>query len=219
MVLRRSNASYKASATVFYTKYKDRIAKGFDPLGGSGFDISVGGSKARGLELEFGTVPVEGWSTYASATLTRDTLDNNLPVGTIANNVVTLTTQPTSGKQFPDSPKMMAATSVQYAVGPFLANVQAKFTGQRFTTLANDQSIAGFTTIDTNLAYRFNGKYGFKNPTLRLNVSNLFDRTYLLANSGSGSSITINATGAGASQPSLYVGAPRFASVSFQVDY
>jgi iron complex outermembrane receptor protein len=120
----------------------------------------------------------------------------------------------TTGKQYPDTPIMMAATSVQYTTGPFMANLQGKYTGVRYTSLVNDAQIPGFTTIDLNLAYRLADRYGFKNPTFRVNMSNLFDRTYLLANQGSGSSFTTSGAGA-----SLYVGAPRFISASFQVDY
>jgi iron complex outermembrane receptor protein len=49
-----------------------------------------------------------------------------------------------------------------------------------------------------------------------LNISNLTNKQYLLANSGSGSQFGINAA---LSTPSVYTGAPRFASVTFQVDY
>jgi len=46
-------------------------------------------------------------------------------------------------------------------------------------------------------------------------VSNLTDRKSFLANSGSGSNIAINASG----NPTVYAAAPRFTSVTFQVDY
>jgi len=107
---------------------------------------------------------------------------------------------------------------LQWATGPYLVNVAGKYTSPRAITLANDLAIPGFTTFDLNAAYQLpNGPgNGFKNPIIRLNVSNLSNKQYLLANSGSGSQFGINST---LSTPSVYTGAPRFTSVTFQVDY
>ena len=125
---------------------------------------------------------------------------------------------PTAGTQFPDTPKGMAAASLQWATGPYLVNVSGKYTGPRTLTLVNDAAIPGFTTFDLNAAYQLpNGPgNGWKNPIIRLNVSNLTNKQYLLANAGSGSLIGIDKT---ISTPAVYTGAPRFASVTFQVDY
>jgi len=117
--------------------------------------------------------------------------------------------------QFPDTPKLMLAGSVQYASGPYLAALSAKHVGKRYTTLINDEWLDAYTTVDLNAGYRFESTGMFKNPTLRLNISNLFNERYLLANSGSGSSI-----GAAASKNlTYYVGAPRFTSVTFSTDF
>jgi iron complex outermembrane receptor protein len=109
---------------------------------------------------------------------------------------------------------------LQYASGPYLLNVSAKYTTGRFLTLTNDTAIPGFTTADFNAAWKLPNPSGngFKNPIIRLNVSNIFNRQYFMANAGSGSNITIvNAGATGA--PFYYAGAPRFASMTFQIDY
>jgi iron complex outermembrane receptor protein len=207
--------AFKGSATAFLVKFKDRIAAGYDPASAGRFDMNVGDSTMKGLEFELGTVPVRGFSGYSSLTYTRSTLDQDL----LYNSGTTVYTAATAGKQFPDTPKWMAALAAQYAAGPVMVNLQGKYTGSRAVTLTNDQKIASYFTLDLNSAYEFEGFWGFKKPTLRLNVSNLLNRQYYLANSGSGSNFTVNATGTGASQPSLYMGAPRFTSLTFQVDY
>lgn len=204
---------FRASATAFYNKFKDRIASSFDRDAGITHDFNVGNSTTKGLEIEAGTVPVYGLSAYASLTYTRSTLDSDMPR-------TATTFYATAGKQFPDTPKGMAALSVQYAEGPYLLNVAGKYTTGRFLTLSNDTAIPGFTTFDLNAAYKLPNLPGnsFKNPVIRLNVSNLFNRQYFIANAGSGSNITIingGATGA----PFYYAGAPRFTSLTFQVDY
>jgi len=70
--------------------------------------------------------------------------------------------------------------------------------------------------VDLNAAWKLPVNSGWlKNPLLRLNISNLLDRKYYLASLGSGSNIKITAS----DSPTVYSGAPRFASVTFQADY
>lgn len=218
---------FKGSATAFLVKFKNRIATAYDPATTTSHDFNVGPSTMKGLELEVGTVPVMGFSAYASASYTKSTIDENMLSVNTGNG--TIGNYPTAGKQFPDTPKGMAALSLQYASGPFLANLVGKYTGPRYITLVNDQRIAGFTTIDFNAAYELPSSNFFKKPTIRLNVSNISNTRYLLANSGSGSSIKVVGTGAidpstgkayvGASDPSVYVGAPRFATITLQSEF
>jgi len=202
---------FKGSVTAYYVDFKNRIASGYDPVQGGRFDINVGKSIIKGLEIEAGTVPVMGFSGYISGTYTKSTIEDDL-------QVTATTFAATAGKQFPDTPKGMAAASLQWAGGPFMVNVAGKYTSPRALTLANDLAIPGFTTFDLNAAYQLpNGpNNGFKNPIIRLNITNLSNKQYLLANSGSGSQFGIDKT---ISTPSVYTGAPRFASVTFQVDY
>ena len=205
---------FRASATAFYNKFKDRIATSYDQLAGITHDFNVGDVTTKGLELEAGTVPWNGFSAYGSLTYTKSTLDSDLPKSATPGDVYR-----TAGKQFPDTPKGMAALSLQWADGPYLINVAGKYTTGRFLTLTNDVSIPAYTTFDLNAAWKLPNPSGngFKNPIIRLNVSNLFNRQYFMANSGSGSNIAF-ASGA-PSGPFYYAGAPRFTSLTFQVDY
>jgi len=201
----------KVSATVFYVDFKDRIASSYDPELGLSHSWNVGDSTTKGLELEGGTAPLHGFSLYGSATYTSSKLDSNMPSG--VNSYYS-----TAGKQFPDTPKYMASASVQYATGPYMVNLTAKYTGKRYLTLENDVEIGSYTLLDLNAAWKLpiGGDFGFKNPLIRFNVSNLTNKKYYVANSGSGSNVTINST---VGAPKVYTGAPRFASVTFQVDY
>jgi iron complex outermembrane receptor protein len=199
---------FKASATAFLVKFKNRIASGFDPVTASTHDYNVGDSTVKGLELELGTTVYKGFSAYASVTYTKSTIDKDIPA-------TATTFFPTAGVQFPDTPKGMAALSLQYAEGAFLANLAGKYTSRRNITLVGDQSLGSFTTVDLNAAYQLPASGPFKKPVLRLNVSNLTNKEYLLANAGSGSSIAINAAG----NPSVYGGAPRFTSLTLSSDF
>jgi len=212
---------FKGSITAYYVDFKNRIGSGYDPIGGGRFDINVGKSTIKGLEIEAGTVPYKGFSGYVSGTYTRSTMDEDILIARTINTTTGVTTDTyaaTTGKQFPDTPKGMAAASLQWAEGPYMVNFSGKYTSPRQLTLENDVSIPGFTTFDLNAAFKLpNGPHnGFKNPIIRLNVTNLTNKQHFLANAGSGSLIGINKT---LSTPAVYTGAPRFASVTFQVDY
>jgi iron complex outermembrane receptor protein len=200
---------FKASVSAFLVKFKDRIASSYDPVTTSTHDYNVGDSTIKGLEVEIGTVPFRGFSAYASGSYTRSTIDKNMPKSATD-------TFPTAGVQFPDTPKGMAALSLQYSEGPLLVNLSGKFTGKRTITLVGDQCLAGYTTLDLNAAYQLPDSGFLKKPTLRLNISNLSDKRYFLANSGSGSSISITGSATG---PTVYGGSPRFASVTLQSDF
>jgi iron complex outermembrane receptor protein len=212
--LRYASSDLKASAALFQVNFKNRIAQGYNAELNGYYDFNVGDSRIRGLELQAGTKPVSGFSVFGSTTFTQSLILNNFPA-------TATTTLPTSGSIFPDTPKFMASASVQYASGPYVAALSAKYTGKRFTTLVNDEFLDGYTVFDLNAGYRFESGTFFKNPTLRLNVSNLFNKSYLIANSGSGSNITtsIAAGAVGGGIPAYYVGAPRFTSLSFGAEF
>ena len=224
---------FRGSITGFYNKFKDRIASSYDPIEAISRDINVGSSTTKGLEIEAGTIPWKGFSGYASLTYTKSTIDENqisryattgsgaacTPTAANATTCV-LTPYETAGKIFPDTPKGMAGLSVQYAEGPYLLNIGAKYTSGRFLTLTNDTSLPGYTLFDLNAAWKLPNPSGtgFKNPIIRLNVTNLFNRQYFIANAGSGSNVTV-VNGGAAGAPFYYAGAPRFTSLTFQVDY
>ena len=220
---------FRGSATAFYNKFRDRIASSFDPIEGTSRDFNVGNSTTKGLEIEAGTIPWKGFSGYASLTYTKSTIDENqisrLLTATGASCAApsaTCTAVPyeTAGKQFPDTPKGMAGLSVQYAEGAYLLNIGAKYTSGRFLTLTNDTAIPAYTLFDLNAAWKLPNPTGngFKNPIIRLNVSNLLNKQYFMANAGSGSNVTV-VNGGAAGAPFYYAGAPRFTSLTFQVDY
>jgi len=220
--------TFRGSVTAFYNKFKNRISSSTDPTTLTVVDTNVGDSTTKGLEVEAGTVPINGFSAYVSGSYTKSTIDGNVikHLANPATNAVCFAISPTcqlltyqtAGNIFPDTPKGMAAVSVQWAQGPYLVNLAAKYSSGRFLTLMNDAALKGYTTVDLNTAWKLPDPAGngFKNPIIRLNVSNLLNRQYYNANSGSGSNAGVDIV---SSTPAVYPAAPRFTSVTFQVDY
>lgn len=215
--LRYSGQDLTGAIALYRVDFKNRIAQGYNPNTATYTDYNVGDSRLWGFELQAGSKPIKGWSIFGSATYTDSKIGSNFQTLQGATQVAL----PTTGKVFPDTPKWMFATSVQYSSGPYLAALSGKYVGKRYTTLMNDEYIDGYTTFDLDAGYEFKSTWLLKKPTIRLNISNLFGANYLLANSGSGSSITATTNTAyrGGGTPSYYVGAPRFTSITFTTEF
>lgn len=192
------------SATMFLVDFKNRQANAYDPVTGISTYTNAGGVKNQGLELELGTKPKHGWSFYGSLSIQDSVIQDNLQS---ASN----TTLATSGKQFPLAPKYMSGLSAQYSEGPFTAQLRGKYTGKVYSTLMNDDNVGGYTVFDLYAGYKLESSTFLKNPVIKLNVSNLFNREYM---SPTGSSNSYSATGT-----RYYIGAPRMTSLALQADF
>ena len=213
------------SGTFFYIDFKNRIATSYDPSTALTTDQNVGKSRNYGAEGELGYKIADGWSLYSSLSLMQDKIEDSLIVVKATNG--SLVTLPTKGNFYPDSPKLMAGAQVQYDKDNWYGYIQAKYTGSRFTTLLNDDSINGYTLVNLGGGYTWKMTGLLKTAMVRFNVFNVFDANFLNLNSGSGSSFTNNATAytapngatVGASLPQLYVSPPRSYSVTLQFDF
>ena len=193
------------SATAFNVDFKDRQANAFDPTTLKSIYTNAGKARTRGIELEAGTVPVNGWSAYASLTMQKSKVLND--IRTSASVVLA-----SSGKQFAMTPLMLAGLSVQYSSGPLYARLKAKKTGRQYATLMNDEEVPSYMTAELDAGYRF-GDFSFaKNAMVRLNVSNLGNTKYRTPSSNT----VLNSTG---SNVFYYLGAPRFTSITLSADF
>lgn len=200
------------SGSLYYIDFRNRIASAYDPVNATNTNYNVGNAIIRGGELESAWRFQPGWSIYGSLTYTDSRMNQNLMTGA---NVF----EATAGKQFPDVPNWMAGVALQYRNGPLSADLSAKYTGKRYSTLVNDESIGGFTLYSFDASYHLPSAAFIKDPLLRFNVYNLFNTNYLYLNSGSGAGFTVRSFGAGASAPSYYVGAPRTFSMMLSADF
>jgi len=204
------------SGSVFYVDYQNRIASAYNPDTATKTDYNVGDSTSKGFELESGYSLTKKLSLYGSLSYIKSKMDQNIAW----TNSFAL---PTAGKEFPDTPNWLSGLSLQYAQDSWYVFGQAKYTSKRYTTLVNDDSIGGYTVFNAGAGYTFPSSAWIKKPTIRFNVTNLFDKQFLSLNSGSGSQFTSNAvaigTSAPASAPSFYVSAPRAFSVTLTADF
>ncbi len=203
---------FSLSGSLFYVDYKNRIATAYDPVNAASTNYNVGDSTTKGVELEGAWRFQPKWSLYGSLTYTDSRIGENLRTGAA-------TYEATAGKQFPDTPNWMAGAALQYRDASWSANLSAKYTGRRYSTLVNDEAVGGFTLVNFDAAYRFPSTALFRNPVVRFNVYNLLDTNYLFLNAGSGATFTNRAVGAGSSSPTYYIGAPRTFGVTLASDF
>ncbi len=211
---RRAAQGWMMSASVYRVDFKNRIARAFDPQSLVVTDYNVGDVTLMGAEVESGGKLNSSWSVYGSLTYTSSEMKSNLQ-----NAALPAAAELTAGKALPDTPEWMAGMSVNYNQGPWFGNVQLKHTGRAYSTLVNDEAMKAYTTVNAALGYKIGNHGLFKNPEIRLNVTNLANEHYLRINSPSGSSFTVRALGAGGSSPTRYIGAPRFVSVTLRSDF
>jgi iron complex outermembrane receptor protein len=205
---RYAGQNLTASGSLFYIDFKNRIATAFDPINNASNSYNVGSSTTKGVELESAWRFLPKWSTYSSLTYTQSTILQNL-------NTAAGVFEATAGKQFPDTPNWMAGAALQYRDGPWSHNLSAKYTGRRYSTLINDESVKGFTLFNLDSSFHLSSSKLIKNPTVHLNIYNLFNTSYLYLNAGSGAGFTTRVVPTG---PTYYVGAPRTFSMMLSAD-
>ena len=213
------------SGTLFYVDYRDRIASATDPNNpGTNSNYNVGNSVTQGVELASAWRFLPTWSLYGSFSYTASRMEQDLAFtfkeqDASGKTIYPVRNLPTSGKQFPDVPAWLAGAVLQYRDGPWSANLSAKYTGDRYATLVNDESVSGYTLVGFDAGYRLPSTAWFIDPMIRVNVYNLLDERYLNLNAGSGSSFTTHAYGSNSSKPSYYIGAPRSFGVTLSTDF
>ncbi|WP_394777597.1 TonB-dependent receptor [Undibacterium sp.] len=216
MGYRYQTDAISAQFDVFNVDYKNRQANYYDNITGNTIYTNAGHVTNRGFEIEVGNTPINGWSVYGSISNTNSEIKDNLQI-----NKPTATASgllPTAGKDFALTPQWKYGASVEYTTGAFYGRVKAKHTSAQYATLMNDELVPGYNVVDFDAGYQFPNWGMMKKPTIRLNVSNIFNEQYRNPSSAT----TNNAkaiNGVNASTVFYYLGSPRFTSVTLSADF
>jgi iron complex outermembrane receptor protein len=214
---RHQTSAWNGTFDVYATDFRDRMATAYDPISLTSSTTNVGKVKNYGFEIEAGNNPINGWSAYASYGYNHSEIKSDLQMGAAAF-------LPTTGKQFPLTPKQKVGLSLMYKTGAFWSRLSAKATSQQAATLTNDEMVPGYTTFGLDGGYAFQDWGYAKHPKLTFNISNLTSREF---RNPSSQSVT-NALAYGTVGQTNYVkpatvyyylGAPRFFSATLSVDF
>jgi iron complex outermembrane receptor protein len=208
---RYQGKDYTSSVTVFQNYFKNRQATAVDPNTLVSATVNAGRVRNNGFEVELGNTPINGWTFYGSLGYINSVIGNDLLVGATA-------TLGTTGKAFALTPQWKAGFSAQYDTGVWYARFKSKFTGTQYATLMNDQEVPKYLVSDMDFGYQFPSMTWLKKPTLRANLSNMFNTQYRNPSSNSVTN-AVAYPGVTAKSVFYYLGAPRAVSVMLQGDF
>jgi len=196
-------------STTFYTiEFSDRITfiapgsntGGIDyGIGTNGSYINVGGIESQGVEISATYKLSDNWELYSSLTKNDSEYTETIEFENIK-----------AGDSVRDSIEDMFVVSANYYSGDLRFGLSAKYTGERIgRDLTPDDNINNrvdpedYIIADMNLGYHMD----FENSSLDIAfvVNNLFDKDYLSSGIGNGSA--------------FYIGAPRTATLTMQLDF
>ncbi|KAF1014751.1 MAG: Vitamin B12 transporter BtuB [Stenotrophomonas maltophilia] len=132
--------------------------------------INVGSVQSHGAELNFIYKPMDGLQWYNALSWNKTTYEDDY----ISGGAVV----PVAGKITVDIPQKMASSELSWHHDGFFASLRAKYTGKRYYTYTNDQSVAGVTTFDAGVGYSFGPAMGVLDVKVSLNATNLTNKRY-----------------------------------------
>jgi len=192
---RHQGSALLGAATLWKTRYANRIVSAWDQEQGIITDRNVGRVRLWGIDAAAGMTPLPGLSVYGTASFIHSRMqqDIRLDAATLAA---------TAGKELVDTPELMLGARLQYQAGEAALGLQAKYVGSRWSNDVNTEKAGSYTLVDLDATWEFALRGSAS--SLQLNVLNLFDRRYL------------GAIGTSIAGPASYAaGAPR----SFQLTW
>ncbi|MBO9604173.1 MAG: TonB-dependent receptor [Novosphingobium sp.] len=178
---RFASGPVQLSLAGYYMKFDNRLLQ-YNPCAtkdqanpGCGNSFHNAGSvTSKGVELGVLVRPMPWFSWYNSASYNKTTYDDDLE-WSLGSTTATL---PTAGKQQVDTPKVLLGSMASVNFDGFSASLQGKYTGRRYYTYTNDQSVPGYFTLDAGLGYEFRDIGPLKGVKLSFNVTNLTNKRY-----------------------------------------
>ncbi|NEX92468.1 TonB-dependent receptor [Caulobacter sp. 17J65-9] len=186
------------STSAFFSEFDNYIVRALNTLDGGETittNVNIGSISRWGADGQLGFEPVDGLTFYASASLLRSEIQDNVP-----GNV-------TKGREVPETPHVQFGTRVQYETGDFVFGVQSKSVSERWTNVTNTEKTQGYTVFDADIRYNLDS-LGYEGAYLQLNAQNLFDRLYI-------GDISTDLNGARQGQ----LGAPRTVSLTLRAPF
>ena len=176
--VRTKRAGLEASLSSYYVKYRNRLV-GVANCQLTAFCASVyanvGTVTTMGVEGLFvwQLAPRIEWTSSASYNSSK--IDDDYSTGTTQGASVIAS----KGKDVIDAPRLIANSGLRYTDGRFTGTLGARHVDKRYFTILNDMSVPAYTVADAGLGYRLPQLGRARELTVQLNVTNLFDESYI----------------------------------------
>ncbi len=176
--VRTKRDAVEASLSTYYINYRNRLV-GVANCQLTAFCASVfanvGTVTTRGFEGLLLWQLADGLSWNSTASYNSSKINDDYTTGTSSGSTVI----PSKGKDAVDAPRFMANSALRYANAHWTGHFGVRHVDKRYFTILNDLSVPGYTVADAGVGYRLMNVGRAKEVTLQLNVSNLFDASYL----------------------------------------
>ena len=168
----------EASLSTYYVRYRNRLV-GISNCQLTAFCASVfanvGTVTTKGVEglLALQATPRLSWNSSASYNSSH--IDDDYSTG--SNNGTKVI--PVKGKDPVDTPRLIANSGLRYDDRRWNGTVNVRHVDKRYFTILNDLSVPAYTVADAGVGVRLPALGRAKEPTVQLNVTNLFDASYI----------------------------------------
>jgi iron complex outermembrane receptor protein len=113
------------------------------------------------------------WNSSASYNSTR--IDDDYSTGTSSGAKVINV----KGKDMVDTPRLIANSGLRYDDKRWNGTINVRHVDKRYFTILNDLSVPAYTVADAGFGIKLPALGRAKEPTVQLNVTNLFDESYI----------------------------------------
>jgi iron complex outermembrane recepter protein len=209
---RFTTPNFLSSVALWTTDFKNRIVSSYDPDQGISIDRNVGNVKAYGLDAQAAWQVAEYLRVSGSFSYNHSEIKDDFRI----SSTVVL---PTGGKQIVETPKYTWSGRVDWDITEALnLGVQAKYTGERWSTDVNDEKTPNYTVIDLDI--RYNLPFA-KRTYLQANITNLFDEEYFgsISSRNTATGIVTSTGTLSGSAPSYTFGAPRTYQLTLRTEF
>jgi iron complex outermembrane receptor protein len=197
----------QGALAVYNVDFEDRllaVSLGSPILGlGSGIQ-NVGAVSSRGFEAAAVWTIDDAWSAFGSFSYNDSTYEDDVIDG--AGVLVAAT----GGKTVVNTPETLFRAELSYDDGTLFGTLAAAYTGERFSSYLNDESVDAYTLFELTGGYRFTDTGGWLDGTeIQVNVTNLLDEDHISTVGSGGFQNT-------AGRQTFLPGAPRQAFVTLR---
>lgn len=171
---RFGNSDLIVSTSVYYAQFENFIVRAFETLpdlSTIAYSVNAGEIDRWGWDGSIGYHVTDAFSVFASASYINTEVQGDVPASGGA------TPLDTTGNSLPEVPELQWALRGEYEMGPWTFGAQAKYVGERFTNLVNDEVTPSYTVVD--LDARWDLDFINEDMFLQINVQNLFNEEYL----------------------------------------
>ena len=167
----------QGSLAVYNVEFEDRllsVALGA-PIQGLGNGIqNVGSVQSRGFEAAAVWSFNDDWSAFGSFSYNDSTYEDDVRNGTGALVAAT------AGKTVVNTPETLFRAELAYDDGALFGTLAAAYTGERFSSYLNDESVDGYTLVELTAGYRVIDTGTLLDGTeIQFNVTNLLDEDFI----------------------------------------